>query len=80
MQKNGELPDEFIWSEYHKDGAKRADVCLQANIIAYLCKNVGGFRYRYKNAFRNWVGSCTSEKMNDSNDCIACKKHPQIQQ
>ncbi|MDP3088267.1 MAG: hypothetical protein Q8M99_08820 [Methylotenera sp.] len=44
IHNNGELPEEFIWSEYHKDDAKRSDVCLQANIITYLCNNVGGFR------------------------------------
>jgi hypothetical protein len=78
MQKNGEFPEEFIWSKYHKDGAKRADVCLQANIIAYLCKKEEGFNFRYQDAYKNWIGSCTSEKMDDSNDCKSCKKHPKI--
>jgi hypothetical protein len=76
MHCNGEMPEEFIWSEYHKDGANRADVCLQAKIVAYLCKNVGGFRPRYKSSYKNWIGSCKSEKINDSKDCTTCKKHP----
>jgi hypothetical protein len=76
MHRNGELPEEFIWTEYLKDGAKRADVCLQAKIIAYLCKNVGDFRPRYKYSYRYWIGSCQSEKMNDGKDCTNCKKHP----
>jgi hypothetical protein len=72
------LPEEFIWDEYHKNGAKKAEACLQANIIEYLCKNVEGFRRRYGNAYRNLIGSCSSKIMNNSADCQACKKHPKI--
>jgi hypothetical protein len=39
MHKNEEFPEEFIWSKYHEDGAKRAYVCLQVKIIAYLREN-----------------------------------------
>jgi hypothetical protein len=76
IHKKGNLPEEYIWNEYHKDGAKREDACLQAKIVAYLFKNAWGFRTTFENSYKNWIGSCESAKMNDSKYCTACKKHP----
>jgi hypothetical protein len=73
VNSNGILPEEYIWSEYHKDGAKKSDTCLQAKIIAYLLSKKVGLKYDFRKSYKSWIGLCSSEILFDSNDCCLVK-------
>jgi len=53
-KKLGFTPDEFIWSEYIKDGKSRPK-CLQIPIIKYLHKHSTEFRNRFGDKYQSWI-------------------------
>jgi len=54
VKKSGLSPDEFIWTEYIKDGKCRPK-CLQIPIIKYLNKYSAEFRKRYGDKYQSWM-------------------------
>ena len=69
------LPEEFIWSEYHKDDAVKSEACLQARIIAYLNMTSILFTARYGSEYPGWAGSCSSKKIRGDASCTRCHMH-----
>ena len=76
IKKTGLLPEEFIWTEYHKDNSVKVEVCLQANIIEYLFKHSSVFRTNYYEQLGYWLGSCSEVKIQERNCCTNCLMHP----
>jgi len=66
----------FSWTDYHSDNAVKANFCLQPKIIEYLNKHSEKFREKYGNQYASWAGSCTSDKISDSEYCTSCWLHP----
>jgi hypothetical protein len=71
-KKSGLLPEEFIWVEYHKDGSKKTEICLQLKIIEYLNKQSAAYKERYAAQFEYWLAKCNDKLRNNTADCDDC--------
>jgi len=71
IKKQGLSPDEFIWSEYVKDGKSRPK-CLQIPVIKYLNKYSAEFRKKFGEKYPSWIAeqevNCAQARVN----CPAC--------
>ena len=76
MHQSDIEPEVFVWELYHKDNSLKAEVCLQANLLKYLNQHSQKFITKYAAQYTSAAGSCTSNKINDSTDCISCHMHP----
>lgn len=74
--KLGQLPEEYIWNRYRRVGADKSEQCLQTHIATYLQRCSPRFRDEYGRKFEDMVGRCLSDKIDVSDFCIDCPKHP----
>lgn len=71
----GNLPDEFIWTEY-VSGAAKYSVCYQMHIIEYLNKHSEKFRNLYGEECGVWLTAHAEEKAAEDSLCVACRIKP----
>jgi len=74
VMKSGLLPEEFIWSEFHKDNCKKSEVCLQVKIIEYLNKHSATFKDKYAEQCKIWLASCLEKWTSNAAECKNCEK------
>ena len=72
IKKSGLMPDEFIWSEYIKEGNSRLN-CLQMHIVEYLNKHSELFRKQYGDLYEQWRADHEIERAKATELCAACK-------
>jgi hypothetical protein len=72
INMKGILPDEFIWDEYIKDGAKHTE-CLQIHLIDYLRTHSETFRQKYGAQCGKWIAALAEPIKENSELCITCK-------
>ena len=79
MRINQVEPEYYIWENYIKESAPKEQLCLQAIIITYLNDNSEKFREDYSEAYENWLGTCNSNKLRETEDCLNCKMRKRVE-
>jgi hypothetical protein len=74
--RSGILPDEFIWSEYHRPGGTKSQICLQARIIEYLSDHSPEFVENHSEHLAKLIGSCSENRIANTAGCGGCLLHP----
>jgi len=72
IKKSGLMPEEFIWTEYIKDGKNRPS-CIQMHIVEYLNKHSKTFKQKYGHLYAQWRADHELEKIKATELCAACK-------
>ncbi len=77
INAEGVLPEEYVWRMYTADNAKHSKLCLQVKLFSYLYNKSDSFKSKYGNLYREVVGGCLSDKIDNHEDqCIECPLHP----
>ena len=74
--KQGMLPDEFIWEHFTKPEAPKRTRCIQSIIWTFLYHNSDRFRAEYGEQYEAMKGQCAEDAVDGSNACVGCMAHP----
>lgn len=74
--KKGILPEEFVWSEYIRDGAGKFSDCVQMHLIEYLNLHSAKFKSLHGDDCSKWMLDHAEARKAKGELCIACKIEP----
>jgi len=76
MNKDGVLPEEFIWDEYIKDSTAKSTACYQMHIIKYLKKHSDTFRKQFGDLYEGWLADLARLRAEAGLNCVDCRMDP----
>lgn len=73
MQKQGVLPEEFIWEEYAKDSSPYLSACFQKHLIVFMLNNSPSFKEKYGVNCASWIVEHANERVVSRSFCNKCR-------